>query len=63
MSYGIHYAVSCALYLIGSIDLDWAGDSIDRKSTFGYTLSLWSDPICWSSKKQSSIVLSSVEAE
>ena len=39
------------------------GDSIDRKSTSGYSLSLGSGPICWSSKKQAAIALSSAEAE
>jgi hypothetical protein len=63
MSYGIHYAFDCALYLIGFTDSDWVGDSTDRKSTFGYTLSLGSGPICWSSKKQSTIALSSAEVE
>eukprot|EP00253_Pinus_taeda_P034810 PITA_34810 len=36
---------------------------IDRKSTSGYSLSIGSGPICWSSKKQVVISLSSVEAE
>lgn len=39
------------------------GDSIDRKSTSGYSLSLGFGPICWSSKKQAAIALSSAEAE
>jgi hypothetical protein len=63
ITYGIHYAANCSLDLIGFTDSDWAGDSIDRKSTSGYVLSLGSDPICWSSKKQSAIALSSAEAE
>eukprot|EP00253_Pinus_taeda_P003703 PITA_03703 len=44
-------------------DFDWAGDNIDCKSTFRYSLSLRSGPIYWSSKKQTDISLSSVEAE
>ena len=60
---GIHYVANCSLNLIGFIDSDWAGDTIDRKSTFGYVLSLGSGPICWSSKKQVAIALSSAEAE
>jgi hypothetical protein len=63
MSYGIHYVVGCALDLIGFTDLDWAGDSTDRKSKSLYTLSLGLGPICWSSKKQSAIALSSAETE
>jgi hypothetical protein len=63
MSYGIHYEVGCELDLIGSIDSYWVGDDIDRKSTSWYTLSLGLGPICWLSKKQSTIYLSFVEAE
>eukprot|EP00253_Pinus_taeda_P033328 PITA_33328 len=44
-------------------DSDWAGDSIDHKSTSGYSLSLGSGPICWSSKKHAVIALSSAQAE
>eukprot|EP00253_Pinus_taeda_P030401 PITA_30401 len=57
------YAANCSLNLIGFTDSDWAGDTIDRKSTSGYVLSLGSGPICWSSKKQATIALSSAEAE
>eukprot|EP00253_Pinus_taeda_P025750 PITA_25750 len=63
ITYGIHYATNCSLNLIGFTDLDWVGDTIDRKSTSGYVLSLGSGPICWSSKKQAAIALSSAEAE
>jgi hypothetical protein len=63
MSYGIYYATGYALDIIGFIVLDWAGDSTDHNSTSGYTLSLGSGLICWSSKKQSTIALSSTEAE
>jgi hypothetical protein len=63
MSYGIHYEVGCELNLIGFTYLDWAGDITDHKSTSEYTLSLGSCPICWSSKKKSTISLSSTEVE
>ena len=49
--------------LIGFTDSDWAGDLDDRKSTTGYVLTLGSRPITWSCKKQSTISLSSAEAE
>eukprot|EP00253_Pinus_taeda_P021536 PITA_21536 len=52
-----------ALNLLGFTDSNWAGDNIDRKSTSGYSLSLGFGPICWSSKKQAAIALSSAEAE
>eukprot|EP00253_Pinus_taeda_P036031 PITA_36031 len=63
ITFEIHYAAGTALNLLGFTDSDWAGDSIDRKSTSGYSLSLGSGPICWSSKKQAAIALSSAEAE
>eukprot|EP00253_Pinus_taeda_P013668 PITA_13668 len=61
--FGIHYEAGTALNLLGFTDSNWAGDSIDRKSTSGYSLSLVSGPICWSSKKQAAIALSSAEVE
>eukprot|EP00253_Pinus_taeda_P008206 PITA_08206 len=51
ITFGIHYAAGTALNLLGFTYSDWAGDSIDHKSTSGYSLSLGSGPICWSSKK------------
>eukprot|EP00253_Pinus_taeda_P011546 PITA_11546 len=63
ITFGIHYAADTALNLLGFTDSDWAGDSIDHKSTSGYSLSLGSGPICWSSKKHAAISLSSAEAE
>ena len=48
---------------MGYIDLDWAGDSQDHKSTSGYNFSLGSGLVCWSSKKQSAIALSSTKVE
>jgi hypothetical protein len=63
ITFGIHYATDSTLDLIGFTDSDWAGDNTDRKSTSGYSLSLGFGPICWSSKKQVAISLSSTEAE
>jgi hypothetical protein len=63
ITFGIHYAIDTTLDLIGFTDFNWAGDSIDHKSTSGYSLSLGSRPICWSSKKQAAIALYSSEVE
>eukprot|EP00253_Pinus_taeda_P027691 PITA_27691 len=63
ITYGIHYVANCSLNRIGFTDSDWAGDTIDRKSTSGYVLSLGSSPIWLPSKKQAAIALSSAEAE
>eukprot|EP00253_Pinus_taeda_P005827 PITA_05827 len=63
ITFGIHYASATALNLLGFTDSNWVGNNIDRKSTSGYSLSLGSGPIRWSSKKQAAIALSSAEAE
>ena len=62
-TYSIHYAADSKLELVGYTDFDWAGDSIDQKSTSGYVFMFGGGPICWSSKKQASIALSLAEAE
>ena len=63
ITFGIHYAAGTALNLLGFTDSDWAGDNIDCMSTSRYLLRLGFGPICWSSKKQVAIALSSAEAE
>eukprot|EP00253_Pinus_taeda_P002480 PITA_02480 len=45
------------------INADWAGNSVDRKSTFGVLLQCWIRMISWCRKKQKSVALSSTEAE
>ena len=44
-TYDIHYATDSELELVGYTDFDWAGDSIDRKSTSGYVFMLGGGPI------------------
>ena len=48
--------------LIGYMDADW-GTSWDRKSTTGYVFTIGDGAICWKSRKQSTVALSSTEAE
>eukprot|EP00253_Pinus_taeda_P012583 PITA_12583 len=62
-TFEIHYAAGISLDLLGFIDFDWAGDNIDCKSTSEYSVSLGFGPICWSSKKQATIALSSAKAK
>ena len=62
-THGIHYVAQSSLELVGFIDFDWVGDSIDRKSTSGYVFIPEYGPISWSSKNQSSISLSFIEVE
>ena len=49
--------------MVGFTDSNWAGDPDDRKSIVGYVFTLGSGPITWACKTQSSISLSSAEAE
>jgi hypothetical protein len=47
----------------GWTDSDYAGDYDDRKSTSGYVFTMGSSAVCWSSKKQPIVTLSTTEAE
>ncbi|XP_070042945.1 uncharacterized mitochondrial protein AtMg00810-like [Nicotiana tomentosiformis] len=49
---GIFYSKTNDSSLVGFTDSDWAGDTIQRKSTSGYAFYLGSGVFSWSSKKQ-----------
>ena len=49
--------------LIGYSDADWGGNIDQSKSTSGYAFLLNDSAILWSSKKQSCVDLSTMEAE
>jgi hypothetical protein len=51
------------LTLRGFVNADWANELSDRSSTSGYVYNLGGGAISWSLKKQTSIALSSTEAE
>jgi hypothetical protein len=63
VGYGLRYTSVRGVRLFGYIDSDWAGSAVDRKSTSGYCFSMGSTMISWSSRMQSSVALSTVEAE
>jgi len=49
--------------LVGYTDADWGGDKNDRKSTSGYVFKVFDNTVSWGSRKQSTVSLSSTEAE
>ena len=51
------------LIITGYCDADWAGDTEDRKSTTGYCTFINNNLIDWQCKKQTTVALSSTEAE
>uniref|UniRef100_A0AAV1UAI2 Reverse transcriptase Ty1/copia-type domain-containing protein n=1 Tax=Peronospora matthiolae TaxID=2874970 RepID=A0AAV1UAI2_9STRA len=62
-SHGICFKPDDKIDFCGYSDADWAGDHADRKSTSGYAFILMGAPVSWGSKKQSSVSLSTSEAE
>ena len=60
---GITYQPTSDTEILGFTDADWAQDISDRKSTSGYVFTLSGGAISWSSKKQTSVALSTMEAE
>ena len=61
--YGLLYEKSNDFLLRGFTDADWVGDANDRRSTSGYCFNIGSVVVSWCSKKQSTVALSSTEAE
>ena len=62
-NYGLWYPRDIDLTLHAYTDADWAGSMYDRKSTSGGGFFMGSRLVSWFSKKQSSIALSTAEAE
>jgi hypothetical protein len=61
--FGIWYPKGSTFDLIGYADSDYAGFKVDRKSTSGTCQFLGRSLVSWSSKKQTSVALSTAEAE
>ena len=49
--------------MVGYTDADWGGNDNNRRSISGYCFLLGEGAVSWSSKKQTSVALSSTEAE
>jgi hypothetical protein len=63
IDYGLRYVADCKFGLVGYTDSDWAGSVIDRKSTSRCCFNLGSVVIVWHNRKQTSVALSTIEAE
>lgn len=63
MEFGVFYKRNTEVNLLGYTDSDYARDVDDRRSTSGYVFLLNGTAICWSSRKQDIVTLSSTEAE
>ncbi|KAJ1700212.1 hypothetical protein LUZ63_008724 [Rhynchospora breviuscula] len=60
---GLWHGKQTELDLVGYTDADFAGDRMDRKSTSGTCQFLGGSLVSWSSRKQTSVALSTAEAE
>eukprot|EP00253_Pinus_taeda_P010561 PITA_10561 len=63
VNYGLLYTRSKDIRLSGFTDANWAGSSVDRKSTSEYCFIIGSRMTSWCSRKQKFVALSSSEAE
>jgi hypothetical protein len=63
LDYGLCYTGDCDFRLYGYTDSDWDGSASYRKNTSGCCFSLGSAMTSWQSRKQSSVALSTIEAE
>ena len=62
-NFGLWYPKGSSFNLMGYSDADYAGEKKDRKSTSGGCQFLGRSLVCWSSKKQNCVALSTTEAE
>ncbi|XP_028098424.1 uncharacterized protein LOC114298117 [Camellia sinensis] len=62
LGYGLQFSPG-PLTLHAFSDSDWAGNSLDRRSTTGFCVFLGPNLVSWSTKKQPTVARSSTEAE
>jgi hypothetical protein len=63
INYGLRYALYHEISPQGFTNLDWVDSVADHKSTSGCCFSMGSTMISWFNMKQTSVVLSIVEAK
>lgn len=63
MDYGLTYTRGHGLSPHAFVDADYGGCKDTRRSTSGYVFMMAGGPVTWSSKRQATVALSTVEAE
>ena len=60
---GITYRRTSSLQPVGFADSDWGNNTDDRRSITGYMFNMSGAPVAWKSRAQTTVALSSCEAE
>ena len=63
MDYGLTYSHDGDLTPLAYVDADYRGCRDTRRSTLGYVFTMAGGAVTWSSKRQATVALSTVEAE
>jgi hypothetical protein len=63
VGYGLRYASNVDMRLKGYVDVDWAGSTVEWKSTSSCYFTLGSAMVSWCSRKHSAVAFSIAEAE
>ena len=63
IDYGLTYSRDSDLSPVAYVDADYGGCKDTRRSTSGYVFTMAGGPVTWSSKRQATVALSTVEAE
>jgi hypothetical protein len=63
LDYGLSYSRDYDLSPHAFVDADYGGCRDTRRSTSGYVFTMCGGPVAWSSKRQATVALSTVEAE
>lgn len=63
LNYKLEYSKDCSENVMGFSDADWASNEEDRRSVSGYVFQMAGGAISWNCCKQTSVALSSCEAE
>ena len=63
MDYGLTYSRDADLTPLAYVDADYGGCRDTRRSTSGYVFTMAGGAVTWSSKRQATVALSTVEAE